>query len=49
MHISKKCKKRKYELVSRNSVRNENKNLEYVWLICEDKETGPQGNFRESD
>jgi hypothetical protein len=45
----KKCKKRKYGIDARNSVRNENKNLEDAWLICEDKETGPQGNFRESD
>jgi hypothetical protein len=45
----KKCKNRKYGLDARNSVRNENKNLEDAWLICEDKETGSQGNFRESD
>jgi hypothetical protein len=38
----KKCKKRKYGLDARNSVRNENKNLEDAWLICEDKEMGPQ-------
>jgi hypothetical protein len=40
----KKCKKRKYGLDARNSVRNENKNLEDAWLICEDKETGPHCN-----
>jgi hypothetical protein len=47
--MSKNVKKRKYGLVARNSVRSENKNLEDAWLICEDKETGPPGNFRESD
>jgi hypothetical protein len=31
--MSKNVKKRKYELDARNSVRNENKNLEDVWLI----------------
>jgi hypothetical protein len=45
----KKCKKRKYGLDARNSVKNESKNLEDAWLICEDKETCPQGTFRESD
>jgi hypothetical protein len=44
--MSKKCKKRKYGIDARNSVRNENNNLEDAWLICEDKE---MGNFRESD
>jgi hypothetical protein len=48
VHVN-KCKKRKYELDARNSVRNENKNLEDAWLICEDKETGYQGNLRETD
>jgi hypothetical protein len=32
----KKCKKRKYGLDAMNSVRNENKNLEDAWLICEE-------------
>jgi hypothetical protein len=45
----KKCKKRKYGIDARNAVRNENINVEDAWIICEDKETGPQGNFRESD
>jgi hypothetical protein len=45
----KECKKWKYELDARNSIRNENKNLEDAWLICEDKETGYQGNLRETD
>jgi hypothetical protein len=26
-----------------------NKNLEDVWVICENKETCPQAHFRESD
>jgi hypothetical protein len=45
----KKCKKRMYGLDTRNSGRNKNENLEDAWLICEVKEMGPQGNFRESD
>jgi hypothetical protein len=47
-HVKKIQKKRKYGLVARYSVRNENNNLEDAWLICEDKETGPHCNFRES-
>jgi hypothetical protein len=31
----KKCKKRKYGIDARNSVRNENKNLEDAWLVIE--------------
>jgi hypothetical protein len=46
--MSKNVKKRRYGLDARNSVRNENETLEDAWPICEDKETGPQGNFRES-
>jgi hypothetical protein len=42
----KKCEKRKYGLDTRNSVKNESKNLEDAWLICADKETCPQGDFR---
>jgi hypothetical protein len=45
----KKCEKRKYGLDSRNSVRNESKNLEDAWLIYANKESCLQGDFRESD
>jgi hypothetical protein len=45
----KACKKRKYGLDTRNSVRNENKILKDAWKICENKETDPQAHFLESD
>jgi hypothetical protein len=46
MHVSRIWKKRKYELDARNSVENESKNLEDVWLNSVNKESWPQGDFR---